>query len=420
MRHAAADVVAPVPVSVHAGHRRLDVALPATIPVIELMPDLLAALGVLDDAAGGGALLLASGRGLDPGDSLAAQGVGAGSVLSLVAGPPPPPQLYDDPVAAVLDLAPPGVPEPARRALLLGVVGLSLAALWATLVTSPGSVATVLSGCLALLLVAAGAALASVWPAAALTLVGGAGAFAGVAGWWLGESVHATAGLLGAGLGVTIVAALGALALESGRGWLLTPAAVGGVLAIPGGAHLAGASPTAGASAALVLAALVPLTAGRLTAVVVDPGSRALDFDAAATLANRAHTTLDQSAVAGSTATLAASLLLVPAGTSAVPVVAVSGVLILLRARGSVVRLVAGASSGTLILLAAAAAGDSQIALVVPAAIAVTALGAGLRPPAGSGAWRRARDRAQSAALIALPPAALLASGALSWIKAAA
>lgn len=419
MRHAAADVVAPVPVSVHAGHRRLDVALPATIPVVELMPDLLTTLGVLDEAADGCALLLASGRGLESGDSLAAQGVGAGAVLSLVAGSPPPPRLYDDPVAAVLDVPAREVPEPVRRATILGVAGLCLAALWAALVMSPGSVTTVLSGCLALLLVAAGAALAGAWPGAALALAGGSSAFAGVAGWWLGESAQTGSALLGAGGAMTMAAALGALALESGRGWLLTPAAAGCVLAVPGGTQLAGLDPTLGASAALVLAALLPAAAGRLTATVLDPGERALDDAAAATLVARARTTLDQLNVSGSTATLAASLLLAPAGMAAVPVLAVAGAVTLLRAGGSVVRPVAGATSGTLIMLMAASAVEDPVALALPAAGALTALCAGLRPPAVSGTWRRARDRAEVVALVALPPAALLASGAIQWIRAA-
>ena len=93
-----------VPISVvHAG-QRLDLAVPASIPVAELLPGLVAALGRLtaDAATQGFRVILPSGRELDQARGLAEQDVSAGAVLTLqTAGGAAADIRYDDLVEAI-------------------------------------------------------------------------------------------------------------------------------------------------------------------------------------------------------------------------------------------------------------------------------------------------------------------------------
>ncbi|MEQ6903847.1 EsaB/YukD family protein [Nocardioides sp. YIM 152588] len=88
-----------LPVTVVAGERRADLALPTGVAVAELLPALAEGLGV--SAGHGLRLVTAGGRPLDHGRDLSAQGVADGGVLALVAAPAvAPPRVYDDPVDA--------------------------------------------------------------------------------------------------------------------------------------------------------------------------------------------------------------------------------------------------------------------------------------------------------------------------------
>jgi hypothetical protein len=91
-------------VTVTAGTRRVDLALPGTVPVAELVPELARSVGVLDPltAHGGYRLVGADGRCLSPGAGLHGQGILDGSVLTVTAGVEmPAPRRYDDPVEAL-------------------------------------------------------------------------------------------------------------------------------------------------------------------------------------------------------------------------------------------------------------------------------------------------------------------------------
>ena len=88
---------------VHAG-QRVDMAVPAEVPLAELLPGLVSALGRLtsDAATQGFRVIMPSGRELDQGLSLAGQGVSSGAVLSLeVAGGASGDVRYDDIVEAI-------------------------------------------------------------------------------------------------------------------------------------------------------------------------------------------------------------------------------------------------------------------------------------------------------------------------------
>ncbi len=90
-----------VPVTVVAGDRRVDVSLPASVPTVEVLPDVARALGIDDVPAT--VLSRPDGTGLDPDAGAGANGVRPGEVLVL--GPaPPPPRRYDDAAELAADL----------------------------------------------------------------------------------------------------------------------------------------------------------------------------------------------------------------------------------------------------------------------------------------------------------------------------
>lgn len=93
-------------VTVQSEGRRLDVGVPAQLPLIELMPGFARSLGVLDHTMthAGYALQRADGTRLDPGRSAAEQNVVDGELLTLARGVLlAEPRVYDDIVEAVLD-----------------------------------------------------------------------------------------------------------------------------------------------------------------------------------------------------------------------------------------------------------------------------------------------------------------------------
>lgn len=93
-------------VTVQSEGRRLDVGVPAQLPLIELMPGFARSLGVLDHTMthAGYALQRADGTRLDPGRSAAEQNIVDGELLTLARGVLlAEPRVYDDIVEAVLD-----------------------------------------------------------------------------------------------------------------------------------------------------------------------------------------------------------------------------------------------------------------------------------------------------------------------------
>ncbi|WP_295786653.1 type VII secretion integral membrane protein EccD [uncultured Microbacterium sp.] len=92
--------------SVQSEGRRLDIAIPAQVPVIEFLPGFARSLGVLDASmtSAGYALQRADGTTVDPSRGASAQGIVDGEVLTLVRGGlVAQPRVYDDIVEAVID-----------------------------------------------------------------------------------------------------------------------------------------------------------------------------------------------------------------------------------------------------------------------------------------------------------------------------
>src|SRR5690625_2042008 len=96
-----------VRVSIVAGDRRMDLAAPAGVPVIEISPGLARHLNLLEPGSvyAGFRLTRADGSELDDDRSLQAQGVADGDVLTLVSGAESSQaRVYDDIVEAMADV----------------------------------------------------------------------------------------------------------------------------------------------------------------------------------------------------------------------------------------------------------------------------------------------------------------------------
>ena len=139
MSQAPASASGLVKVTVTSGTRRVDLVLPAAVPVAELLPELVRSVGLLDGSTvyGGYRLVTQEGRELAPDASLTMQGVEDGVVLTVAAGvDEPAPRVYDDVVEAMTDIVErdlkPWEPATGRRtalaaaSLLLGLGAIAL------------------------------------------------------------------------------------------------------------------------------------------------------------------------------------------------------------------------------------------------------------------------------------------------------
>lgn len=128
-----------VKVTVASSTRRVDLVLPGSVPVAELVPELARAVGLLDGATvyGGYRLITADGRRLAGDAGLLIQGVEDGGLVTVAAGADDPaPRVYDDVVEAMTDVVErdlkPWEPAAGRRTalwaagLLLGLGGVAL------------------------------------------------------------------------------------------------------------------------------------------------------------------------------------------------------------------------------------------------------------------------------------------------------
>jgi type VII secretion integral membrane protein EccD len=134
-------------VTLHTPQRRVDVALPPTVALAELLPELLrhAGIGLADDGEqhGGWVARRADGTVLDEGKSLSQQGVRDGEVLHLVPAREQWPELeYDDVVEAIAAGArkrgAAWTPNATRVSTLLGAGVLLLAGVMSLLQGGPG------------------------------------------------------------------------------------------------------------------------------------------------------------------------------------------------------------------------------------------------------------------------------------------
>jgi len=233
-----------VRVTVASGTRRVDLVLPGSVPVAELVPELARSVGLLDPVTvyGGYRLVTAEGRELATDAGLIIQGVEDGGVLTVAAGVDDrPPRVYDDVVEAMTDVVEhdlePWTPASGRRTAL-SAAGLLMAL---------GAVA---------LLIQRGSVLAGVAAAVvALALVTGAivlsraqrEAEAAVAVAWMGSLYAAVAGLMlvteepffalpvaAAGGGALLAGLICLVGLGEGRTLVIPPVVVGAIFLATG------------------------------------------------------------------------------------------------------------------------------------------------------------------------------------------
>lgn len=231
--------------SVQSEGRRLDIAIPAQVPVIEFLPGFARSLGVLDPSmtSAGYALQRADGTTVDPSRGASAQGIVDGEVLTLVRGGlVAQPRVYDDIVEAVIDATsqqnrPWTTRDNARTAL---AVSLALLGVCAVLLLAAGRAlpfgALVAGGGAVVLLVVAAVVARLGQREAGQGLGMAASVFAAVAGFLSVPPAFDIWGwpLAAAGGGAFVIAGV-ALALTRDRAELqLAPLIAGGVIGVTG------------------------------------------------------------------------------------------------------------------------------------------------------------------------------------------
>lgn len=278
--------------SVQSEGRRLDIGIPAQVPLIEFLPGFARSLGVLDPTMtyAGYALQRADGTVLDVSLGVAAQGVDDGEVLTLARGGlVAQPRVYDDIVEAVIDATgrqyrPWTARDNARTALtvsltLLGVCAVLLVA------AGPSVFGALVAGGGAVTLLVVAAVVARLGQLEAGQGLGvAAAAFAGLAGYLaVPASFELWGWPLAAAGGGAFVAAGVALALMPDRAEVqLAPLTAGGVIAVT--ATLAAFFPAASVYALMVgvvatLAGTLPWLALSTTRIrVISPQSDAEMF----------------------------------------------------------------------------------------------------------------------------------------------
>ena len=239
-----------VRVTIASGSRRVDLVLPGSIPVAELVPELARSVGLLDASTvyGGYRLVTQEGRILADNAGLTMQGIEDGGLLTVTAGvDEKAPRVYDDVVEAMADVVEndlrPWEPAAGRRtALGAGSILLGLGAL-ALLLQGESVLGGVVAAVIAGLLVVGGIVLtrAQGEPEAGVAVSLLAALYAAVAGlllapgdlpgwsWPLDDAFFADP-LLFAGLGVLAVGLVAVVGLQEGRALVIPAVVVGAVL----------------------------------------------------------------------------------------------------------------------------------------------------------------------------------------------
>lgn len=239
-----------VRVTIASGSRRVDLVLPGSIPVAELVPELARSVGLLDASTvyGGYRLVTQEGRVLANNAGLTMQGIEDGGLLTVTAGvDEPAPRVYDDVVEAMADVVEnelkPWEPAAGRRtALGAGSILLGLGAL-ALLLKGESLLGGVVAAVVAGLLVVGGIVLARAQdePEAGVAVSLLAALYAAVAGlllapgdlppWsWPLDDAFFTDPLLVAGMGVLAAGVVAVIGLQEGRALVIPAIVVGAVL----------------------------------------------------------------------------------------------------------------------------------------------------------------------------------------------
>jgi type VII secretion integral membrane protein EccD len=441
-----------VRVTVTSSTRRVDLVLPGAVPVADLVPELTRGVGLLDAKTvhGGYRLVTPDGRALAADSGLTVQGVEDGAVITVAAGvDDEPPRVYDDVVEAMTevverDLRPWDGASGRRTTLGAATAVLALGA--AALLSQRGSdVATAVTVVVAVGLVVAAVAVSRSPSrgAAAVTMALVGCGYAAVAGLMTGGGAPLSGTpIAAAGGGAVVTGFVAALGLGRSRALLLPAVVAGGVLVAAGLAVRSRSGDAAvvltSVLALVVLAgSLFPWLALGVTGTGVDPpfpaggpagdpagGAVRIDPQRVAADARVAHEIL-----VGLSATVGVLLVLASApavslGLAGTVVSLLACTTVTLRARQyhAHAEVLVGLVSGVLGLLATAASvlwlhpswrPVAAVALEVTGAVLLTLA---LRPRAAA-VRRGLGDLAEGAALLALLPALVIASGVVTTLR---
>lgn len=430
-----------VRVTVASGTRRVDLALPGAVPVAELVPELARSVGLLDagSAHGGYRLVTAHGRELADGTGLVGQGVTDGGLLVVTARVHDEPlEVHDDAAEAMAGLVErelvPWRPGHGRRTAL--GAGCLLCALGAVTLASQRE--SSLAGPAAAAVAAALVSAAIAWSRRRREPVGA------VAIAWIGTLYAAVAGLMlptgysplgPASLAAASAAAAGMVCLVGlGAGRTLAlPAVVVGTVFLADGVlrEVGGVPPAVVPTGALVLVLVVGGVFPRLalgatrSARGQRDARRRVDLDRLGTDARTAHEILVGVSASVGLLLVASAPLAVTRGPGGAALAVAACAVVMLRARHhrAAGLVLVGAVSGILGLTSTAAAAlwleptwRPMVALgLVTAGTAALAWVAS--PPGPSTRLSRLGDLAEGAAVLALPPLLLVASGLLAGIR---
>lgn len=256
-------------VSIATLDRRLDIGVPASTPLAELMPGFARNLGELDAnlVYGGYRLRRADGSTLRPDTSLLLQGVSDGELLTLVVGADDvAPKVYDDVVEAVGDAVEsnhtPWTGQDSARTALAASASFLVASAILLLGATDSSFSILIAGIGAVLILAAAAVLDRLGQSSAgRVLALTASAFGAVAGYLAADHTGTPWGspLMLSALGAAVAGLVGLFAIREQREICLVPITAGLFLAAAGAVvQFLDVDP----SSALALAMAITVTVG--------------------------------------------------------------------------------------------------------------------------------------------------------------
>lgn len=233
-----------VRVTVASGTRRVDLVLPGSIPVAELVPELARSVGLLDSATvyGGYRVVTQDGRRLDNDAGLTMQGVEDGGLLTVAAGvDEEPPRVYDDVVEAMADAVErdlkPWQPAAGRRTALVAAAMLLGLGAFALLLERNSDVGAIAACLISGLLVVGAIVLSHVQHErdAAVCLAWMGAGYGAVAGRMLVEEPGVFGNpMAAAGAGALIAGAVALVGLTDGRALVIPAVVVGSIFAAAG------------------------------------------------------------------------------------------------------------------------------------------------------------------------------------------
>jgi type VII secretion integral membrane protein EccD len=232
-----------VRVTVASGARRVDLVLPGSVPVAELVPELARSVGVLDAVTvyGGYRLVTQDGRELAGDAGLTVQGIEDGGLLTIAAGvDDAPPRVYDDVVEAMTDVVErdlkPWEPASGRRTALVAA-GLLMALGAVALFIQDSDFAAVGAAVVALALVTGAIVLSRAQrePEAAVAVAWMGAGYAAVAGFMLApDGMLFGLPMACAGAGALLAGLASLVGLGDGRTLVIPPVVVGAILLATG------------------------------------------------------------------------------------------------------------------------------------------------------------------------------------------